>query len=35
MIELQPDLLFILTLDQQLNLSILVQKQCLADRPMI
>ena len=30
MIELQPDLLYILTLDQVLNLLFLVQKQCLA-----
>ena len=35
MIELQSDLLYILTLDRLLNLSTLVQKECLAGRPII
>ena len=39
MIELQSDLLstifIILSLDRLLNLLTLIQKQCLADRPMI
>ena len=35
MIELQLDLLSIFTSDELLNLSTLVQKQCLAGRPMI
>ena len=34
-IELQSDLLSILTLDRQLNLPSLVQEQCLAGRSMI
>ena len=35
MIELQSDLLSILTLDRLLHLSTLVQKQYLAGRPII
>ena len=35
MIELQSDLLSTLTMDRQLNLPILVEKQCLPGTPMI